>query len=132
MNNVTATIGLVQLENIREVIDTYISNGQFYDEALKNVKGVELVDYYLGAEPSYWLYTMKVDDRVGFVKMMADNGIMASELHKRNDAHSIFNLSKTDLPAVDKFSSSMVHIPCGWWVSKEDREYIANCIRKGW
>jgi len=23
-------------------------------------------------------------------------------------------------------------IPVGWWVSKEDREYIVKCIKEGW
>jgi perosamine synthetase len=26
----------------------------------------------------------------------------------------------------------MIHIPCGWWVSDEDREYIAATVREGW
>jgi perosamine synthetase len=132
MNNVNATIGLVQLENIDSVIDTYISNGKYYDEALKDVDGVELMNYYPSSEPSYWLYTMKVKNKDAFVKMMADNNIMASDLHKRNDLHSIFNDSKTTLPNVDKFEKEWVHIPCGWWVTSEDREYIVNTIKKGW
>ncbi|AVC43800.1 pyridoxal-5'-phosphate-dependent protein [Francisella tularensis subsp. novicida] len=132
MNNVNATIGLVQLENIDSIINTYVENGKYYDEALKDVKGVELMEYYPKSKPSYWLYTMKVKDKDAFMKMMAQNGIMASDLHKRNDLHSIFKDSKTTLPNVDNFEKEWVHIPCGWWVSPEDREYIVNTIKKGW
>lgn len=132
MNNVNATIGLVQLENIDDVIERYISNGKYYDEALKNVEGVTLMEYYEDTEPSYWLYTMKVERRDAFVKMMSDNGVMASELHKRNDLHSIFSSSKTSLPQIDKFEKKWVHIPCGWWVTDEDRERIVELIKKGW
>ncbi len=132
MNNVNATIGLVQLENISDIINRYIANGKYYDKALKGVKGVELMNYYENSQPSYWLYTMKVERRDDFVKMMADNGIMASELHKRNDLHSIFANSKTDLPNVNKFEKEWVHIPCGWWVTDEDRERIVELIKKGW
>ncbi len=88
--------------------------------------------YYDNSQPSYWLYTMKVERRDDFVKMMADNGIMASELHKRNDLHSIFADAKTSLPNVDKFEKEWVHIPCGWWVTDEDRERIVGLIKKGW
>ncbi len=132
MNNVNATIGLVQLENINDVMARYISNGQYYDKALQGVKGVELMKYYENSQPSYWLYTMKVERRDDFVKMMADNGVMASELHKRNDLHSIFADSKTNLPNVDKFEKEWVHIPCGWWVTDKDREQIVELIKKGW
>lgn len=132
MNNVNATIGLVQLENIDSVINTYISNGKYYDEALKDVDNVELMNYYPFSKPSYWLYTMKVKNKDAFIKMMADNNIMASDLHKRNDLHSIFSDSKIVLPNVDTFEKEWVHIPCGWWVTPEDREYIVNTIKKGW
>lgn len=132
MNNVNATIGLVQLENLQSIIDTYIDNGKYFDKALKNVQGVQLMEYYQNSQPSYWLYTMKVERRDDFVKMMADNGIMASELHKRNDSHSIFSASLCELPNVDVFEKEWVHIPCGWWVSIEDREKMVSLIKKGW
>lgn len=132
MNNVNATIGIIQLNNIGELVQKYIDNGKFFDEHLKDVKGVELVEYYPNSEPSYWLYTMKVEDRNGFIKMMAENGIMASELHKRNDLHSYLNDYPTELPNLDLFYSKMVHIPCGWWVTEEDREKIVKLIKGGW
>ncbi|WP_245712065.1 DegT/DnrJ/EryC1/StrS family aminotransferase [Flavobacterium gillisiae] len=132
MNNVNATIGLVQLENIESVVQSYIDNGKYFDEKLKDVNGVELIEYYQDSEPSYWLYTMKVENREGFIKMMADNGIMASELHKRNDLHSFLNDYPSELPNLDLFYSKMVHIPCGWWVTNEDREKMIDLIKKGW
>ncbi|WP_321317234.1 DegT/DnrJ/EryC1/StrS family aminotransferase [Labilibaculum sp.] len=132
MNNINATIGLVQLETIQSIVDQYIDNGKYFDKALQNVAGVQLMGYYDNSEPSYWLYTMKVERRDAFVQMMADNGVMASELHKRNDLHSIFSASKCELLNVDAFEKEWVHIPCGWWVSNEDREEIVSLIKKGW
>ncbi len=132
MNNINATIGLAQLENIDQTISTYIENGKYFDEALKGIDGVELMQYYPGTQPSYWLYTLKVDRRSDFIKMLAINGIMASELHKRNDVHSIFSSSKCKLPNVDTFEKKWVHIPCGWWVTPQDRKLIIDVIKKGW
>ncbi len=132
MNNVNATIGLVQMESVGDVVGAYISNGQYFDQALKAVEGVELMKYYPGSEPSYWLYTLKVERREDFVEMMKNKGIMASELHKRNDRHSIFLKSKSDLPKTDIFEKSWVHIPCGWWLSQSDRENIVSAIKGGW
>ena len=64
--------------------------------------------------------------------VMEENGIMASELHLRNDRHSVFAESKCELPALDDFYSRFVHIPCGWWVDDTERERIVALIRKGW
>lgn len=132
MNNVNAVVGLVQLDNISAIVDKYIENGKYLDENLRDIKGVELIKYYPNTEPSYWLYTLKVDDREKFIKKMAENNIMASELHKRNDAHTFLNDLPASLPNLDKFYSKMVHIPCGWWVTKEDCDKMIEIIKKGW
>ena len=70
MNNVNAAIGLVQLEYLTDNVFKYINNGQYYDKELKNVEGISLINYYENTEPSYWLYTLKVKNRDGFVKML--------------------------------------------------------------
>ena len=42
MNNVNATIGLVQMQNIEKLIGSYINNGLFYDETLKGIRELNL------------------------------------------------------------------------------------------
>ena len=59
-------------------------------------------------------------------------GLGIRQVHKRNDLHSVFASSRRELPGLDSFYSRMLHIPCGWWVSEEDRDYIAEMIRRGW
>ena len=132
MNNVNATIGSIQLKHLNEIIGRHIANGKYYDDALKGVDGVTLIPYYTNTEPSYWLYTIKVEDRNNFCKMMESNGITASQLHHRSDTHSVFSSSKCDLPALDEFYEHFVHIPCGWWVNDETREHIVDVIKRGW
>jgi dTDP-4-amino-4,6-dideoxygalactose transaminase len=132
MNNVNATIGNVQMRYIDSIINTHISNGKYYDNALQNIDGIELPKYNNHTEPSYWLYTLKVERREDFISMLESNGIAASTLHHRNDTHSLFKSSKRELPNMDIFYNNFVHIPCGWWVTEEDRERIVELIRKGW
>jgi perosamine synthetase len=132
MNNINATIGLIQLMDIETIVDKYIDNGKFFDRELVNIAGLELLQYYQDSEPSYWLYTLKVENREGFIAKLAQNGIMASELHKRSDYHDYLNDFNENLPALDKFYSKLVHIPCGWWVTAVDREKIVSVIKSGW
>lgn len=73
----------------------------------------------------------KVDNREDFIKMMAANGVIASELHKRNDLHTYLNDFPAQLPNLDKFYQKMVHIPCGWWVTEEQRKVYSQSDRKG-
>jgi len=132
MNNVNATIGLIQLNEIDNIINSHIENGKYFDSALKNIRGCELIEYYPESEPSYWLYTLKVENRDSFIRKMAETGIMASELHKRNDWHDYLNDFQQELPVLNEFYKHLVHIPCGWWVTKEQREMIADTIKNGW
>ena len=132
MNNVTATIGSIQLRHTPEVIGRYIANGKYYDNALKHVPGLSTVPYSAHTEPSYWLYTVKVENRDGFIKQLEENGITSSPLHHRNDTHSVFAESRCELPGMEDWYKHFVHIPCGWWVDDEAREKIVATIRKGW
>ena len=132
MNNVNATIGLVQMDYLNENVNRYIANGKAYDQELAGIPGVELVKYNPNTEASYWLYTMKVENREGFIRMMEENGVMASPLHHRSDTHSIFNESRRELPNMDQWYDNFIHIPCGWWVNDEERSRIVGLVKKGW
>jgi perosamine synthetase len=132
MNNINALIGLIQLRFLKETIATYVENGKYFDFELKNIPGLELLRYPENSQPSYWLYTCKVDNRAAFINKLASHGIMASELHKRNDSHALFSESKIELPNTECFSKKMVHIPCGWWVGQNERKLIADTIKGGW
>jgi dTDP-4-amino-4,6-dideoxygalactose transaminase len=120
------------MKYVNYIVDRHIANGKYYDEALKKANGVELVTYNRNTQPSYWLYTLKIERRDDFIKMMTANGVTVSPLHHRNDTHAIFKDSKRDLPNMDVFYDSFIHIPCGWWVADEDRERIVELIKKGW
>jgi perosamine synthetase len=132
MNNVNATIGLVQLETIEEHLQKYRTIGKYLDLKLKGLPGLETVVHYPNSESSYWLYTLKVERREDFIKMMVDNGFMASEIHKRNDLHTYLNDYPSEITNLNKFYSHLVHIPCGWWVTIEDCDKMIDLIKKGW
>lgn len=132
MNNVNATIGKIQMAHVNEIVGKYIDNGKFYDKALVGVDGIKLVKYNKNTEPSYWLYTMQVERRDDFCKAIEAAGITATPLHHRSDTHTIFAESKRELPNMEKWYNSFVHIPCGWWVDDETRNNIVEAIKKGW
>ena len=79
---------------------------------------------------SYWLFTIKVEDRVNFIRYLAQSGIAASVVHARNDSHTIFaNYNSSGLTGLDEFSEKMVCIPVGQWVGEQERKHIVDVIR---
>jgi perosamine synthetase len=132
MNNVTATIGLVALDHVSRALERHVDNGRFFDRELRAVDGLELCTWDDEAEPAYWLYTVLAERRGDLARHLAEEGIAASPVHRRNDLHSVFADSRAQLPGLDTFAERMLHLPCGWWVTDEDRERIVDAIRRGW
>ena len=132
MNNVTATIGLVQLDYIQPLIQAHKANGRYLDAALDRLDGIERCRFEAAAEPSYWFYTVLCDDAEGLSRHLTAHGVGNSKAHKRNDWHSVFSSSRRELPGLDNFYARMLHIPCGWWMDDEDREYLVHTLRRGW
>ena len=131
MSNVTATIGLAQMSHIDGLLETHISNGRFYDSALRGVDGIEPATVIEGAQPSYWLHTLLADDSDDVEKCLLSIGVAASKLHRPNHLHSVFAPFRRPLPGLDAFYRRLLHIPCGWWVNAQDRERIVDALRKG-
>jgi dTDP-4-amino-4,6-dideoxygalactose transaminase len=130
MNDVSAAVGRANLNEADAVLSAYISNAEFYNKELRGVKGVTLIPQQ--GNPAYWLYTIHTERRDDFMHHMSANGIATSRVHERNDNHTCTSKYKTHLPGVDEAVSTMVSIPVGFWVSKEDRKYIVDVIKKGW
>lgn len=133
MNDVNASIGLTNLKEVnKNVIAKHKANAHYYNEQLKDVNGVTLLENKEGHDSAYWIYTIKVKRQEDFMAAMKSKGIMVSRVHERNDKHSCVKDYRSSLPNLDKVVKEMICIPVGWWVTKEQRQYIVNCIKEGW
>jgi dTDP-4-amino-4,6-dideoxygalactose transaminase len=132
MNDVMATVGLENLKHADRVIQAHRDNAAYYDAVLNTVPGVRTLAREDGFESSFWIYSMYVDDKPGFMKHMNECGITVSQVHERNDIHSCVKEFNCALPTLNTITPKLISIPVGWWVTKEQREYIVDCIKKGW
>lgn len=131
-NDVLSAIGLCNLADMKKNVNIHKSNAKYYNKELQEVAGIKLLKETEGAESSYWLYTMKVERREEFVKHLENQGIAASPVHARCDKHSCVKEYRSFLPGMDELQNNHISIPVGWWVTKENREYIVETIKKGW
>lgn len=130
MNDVCATVGNENLKDAEWIISRHRANAKYYDENLKDVKGVTLLNREKGFESSFWVYSMLVEDRVVFYDHMKKCNIVVSQVHERNDKHTCTIGFRSDLPTLDRIINKVVNIPTGWWVTDEEREYIVECIKE--
>lgn len=127
MNNVNAAIGLEQLNHVDWIIDQHIMNGQFYDDNISSPH-VELLVRDDISQSSYWIYSILVDNRPHFKQYMDSHGIATDVVHVRNDRYTVFAPFRVSLPMLDYFESRLTHIPVGWWLSAEERQYITDIV----
>jgi len=128
MNDVAATIGIEQLKYVRANLEKNRMNAAQYNKALFSLANIELLSYKNDRMSSYWLYTLRVKSPQVFMEWMKKAKIAVSQVHARNDKHTIFKDFITDLPGVDEFASKQMCIPVGWWLKREDISYIIDTI----
>lgn len=132
MNDISAAIGLANLEHVDGSLAERRKNAAFYDEELSGISGLTLTERRSDCDPSFWVYPVLVERKKEFTDKMTDAGIMVSQIHERNDHHSAVRDHTSLLPGVEEVVDHMVCIPVGGWLSKEDRQHIVDTIKSGW
>lgn len=131
MNDIAASIGLAQLEDLPEIIRRRREIALFYEAELKNI-ACQSTGY--DARSSYWLFTLKVDNRAERIDLLDRNGIDASPVHCRNDTYTAFEqctLARDALINTAIFDQQMLCIPVGEWLTDQDAERVVTTLRKG-
>lgn len=134
MNNICATLGLAQMAHAEDIVRHHRDNGRFYDAALAGVPGLRLLAQDPNSASAYWTYSLRAERRGDLMRKLLEHGIGTQRLHLRCDRYGCFSESRRPDPlaGVDAFDADNLSIPCGWWVGREDREFIAERIRGGW
>lgn len=132
MNDINASIGLANFPHIDNIVQKHKQNAAFFNRKLDNTCGIRLLSTSPNCESASWIFTLRADNRNDLMRALNSRGVMSSRVHERNDKHSCFSQYKLDLPFLDEVIADMLCIPCGWWLSEEDRNHIVDSIRKGW
>ena len=133
MNDVSASIGIANLAHYDYISSGFKRCASFYRERLSEADGVTLIQHpRAGVDPNPWLFSILVQDKNAFYKTMTSKGISVSQVHERNDKHTCVREFRSFLPSLDHICKSLICIPCGWWVSDDELEYICETIQAGW
>lgn len=132
LTDIAAAIGISNFKDIDGLVNVHRNNSKYYNEQLKNVSGIQLLENNPDHKSSCWLYTMRVKNRSDFVKKLESKGVASNPVHARCDKHSCVYKYRSSLPNMDVLGEDMICIPVGWWVTEEDREYIVKTIKEGW
>ncbi len=132
MNDLAAVIGLHNLPEVDALLCKHRENAFYLRTKLRDVEGVSVLERMEDRSSADWIFTALFARRDDFMRRMKECGIGVSRVHDRNDKHRCLREFRVPLPMTDWVCERMCCLPCGWWVTEDDREYMVDCIKKGW
>jgi len=128
MSNITAAIGLANLEKIYEWLEHRKKLAQAYREELADVPWITLLKDTPGH--SNWLFQVLVKDRVGFQEKLGKAGIETNMVQVRNDIYKVFGGKRLDLPNMNELEGSYVSLPLHTNLTINDIYKVCQIIKK--
>lgn len=132
MNDLSASLGIGNLEEISNKLEKITSFAKKYKEELNNVNGIELMDYKSDRQSSYWLFPIKVENRHDFIVKMKEKKIPVSVVHQGIDNNSVFGGKNPSLINQRLFDETQIHLPINDTMDFDQIDYIIKEIKKGW
>jgi len=130
MNDIAATLGIENLKFIDTRLDRIRNIAEKYEDELKNISYIKLMQYQLDRQSSYWLFPMLVEDRDKFINHMNKHRIPVSVVHQGIDNNTIFGGTRNDLPNQRLFDAQQIHIPIHDGLTDKQVELIIKTIKE--
>lgn len=136
MPNILAAMGCAQLENIDEYIKIKRENAAYYNELLKDVKGIALPIEKEWAKNVYWLYSIVVEDEYGInrdqlIKILAENRIESRPFFiPVHEMPPYVDCKHGDLSVTEELSRKGINLPSSVGLTKEEIEKVCEVISK--
>ncbi|MBI5739129.1 MAG: DegT/DnrJ/EryC1/StrS family aminotransferase [Nitrospirae bacterium] len=132
MNDLSAAIGIGNLEDLGSDLRRRKEIASLYRRELKDVAGLQLLEYREDRESADWFFQMLVERRIDFIKKLKENNIPASVVHLRIDTNSVFGGTTAGLYEQERFNDKQISIPIHRKLTDDDLYHITRCIKTGW
>jgi perosamine synthetase len=132
MNDLSASLGIGNLEFINERLRRIEEISLLYNKEFKNIPGLKKMSYDNDRKSSYWLYPILVERRNDFIKKMKEKNIPVSVVHLGIDKNTIFGGINNDLINQRFFDNNQIHLPINDQLSDDQIDYIINSVTSGW
>ena len=137
MSNLTAALGLAQMEKADKIIRMRRKNAQHMNQKLSEVNGVVIWDVPDGFHHVYQLYTVRVpagqDARDRLMKHLSSKGVMSKvyfyPAHLTQFYRRQFGHREGELPVTERLSSEVITLPMYPALSKAEMNYVVDQIQ---
>lgn len=136
MPNLLAAFGVAQLENVEEYLKIKIENAKYYNELLKDVKGIFLPVEKKWAKNCYWLYSVMIEDNYGItrdelIKKLQEEGIESRPFFMAvHEMPPYKDCRHGDMSVTKELCNRGINLPSSVSLTKEQISIICSVIKK--
>jgi dTDP-4-amino-4,6-dideoxygalactose transaminase len=141
MNEVSAAMGLTNLESMDAFVGVNEANYEAYRDELAGIRGVSLVPYASDEEHNYGYIVVEVDETAGlprdlFVRMLHSEGVLVRRYfhpgcHRLEPYMSRRQAKDAEMSRTETLSERVVCLPNGTAVGRRDVSAICSIIKAG-
>lgn len=136
MSNITAALGISQLEKLAKLIKMRRRNAAYLSGKLSKVAEIEVPNAREGFFQVYQMYTVKVRNgekaRDDLGNHLTEKGVMTkvyfSPVHLTYFYREKFGFQEGDLPVTEKISKQVLTLPMYPSLTTDDMDYIADNV----
>lgn len=134
MDDIRASIGLVQLDKIQEDLEQRAQNRKYYLEALKDIKGITIPFKDREDFSSNYVFTIVLENstyekRDKVRDLLAEKGIQTSVHYPAVHRFSIYDDYATSLEKTEYVSDNLITLPMYSKLKFENIDYVGNTLK---
>lgn len=132
MNDYAAALALGNLGDFPSRLARRRQIAAQYLEAFADVPGLRLLRQDPDRESAWWLFTVRVERRLEFLRAVRSRGVPSSVVHNRIDHNTLFGGLRDDLPGTALFDAEQVAVPVHEGLSDDDVATVIAAVKAGW
>lgn len=134
MDDIRASIGLVQLDKIQEDLEQRAQNRKYYLEALKDIKGITIPFKDREDFSSNYVFTIVLENsnykkRDKVRDLLSQEGIQTSVHYPAVHRFSIYDNYATPLEKTEYVSDNLITLPMYSKLKEDDIKYVAENLK---
>ena len=131
LNDYAAALGLGNLVGFADRLARRRAIAAQYDAALAGTVGVRMLARPTDRQSAWWLFPLRVERRLDFIRALRDRGVPTSVCHLRIDTNRVFG-GPFDLPNAAAFDADQINLPVHEGLTDADVAQVIGAVRAGW
>ncbi|TCO73652.1 LegC family aminotransferase [Marinisporobacter balticus] len=137
MTNLQAALGVAQLEKLEKFIEAKTRNYNLYKKGIKDIDGLDLLNFNMNTRPNYWFYSLVIDkekyglNRDELLKELNQRGIQTRPIwaliheQKPYKNNQVYKIEKAKY-----YLDRILNIPCSTNLTEKDVSTVVNMLKR--